>query len=244
MKGIRIFLLITIILTVVMGFSLGTAAEEGQLLGSISIDRSAPIYRMDEDFMPLERIAANLGYDLEWNIEEGRVQGYLEDGYFSTSEFIVRGGDLFLLKEEFRSHFGLEVELRGNRIYIYDYREEVTKEELKLEINTSASNVRRGEPLGVTIMLVNNTGEELDLEFRTGQKYDLILERHGREVWRLSEGRGYTQAIQRETLSDRDYLIFTEIIKPDVRRGRYNLIAEITTADPEIERVETIIQVN
>ena len=243
MKNSKTFLLCTVVLALFLSLSTGATAEQGQLLGSISIDRSDSIYRMDEDYMPLERIAANLGLDLEWETESGKVQGYLEENYFSTSDFIIRGGDLFLLQNEFRPKFGLEVELRGNRIYIYDHRKEVTTRDLELKINASSSTINRGAPLGVTIMLANNTGEDLELKFNTGQKYDLILERHGREAWRLSEGRGYTQAIQRETLADRDHLIFTEVIEPDIRRGRYNLIAEITNAEKNIEKQSIIIEV-
>lgn len=53
------------------------------------------------------------------------------------------------------------------------------------------------ENIQFEITLKNNTDEEKNFEFRSGQKYDIIVhDKNGAEVYKYSKGRMFTQAIQ------------------------------------------------
>lgn len=58
-----------------------------------------------------------------------------------------------------------------------------------------------GEPITVTLRVVNPTGKPVRLSFPTAQRFDLVLEDGGgREVWRWSAGRLFAQVLGQEIL--------------------------------------------
>ncbi len=58
-----------------------------------------------------------------------------------------------------------------------------------------------GEPIALTLRVVNGTPKPVRLSFRTGQRFDLVMEDgQGREAWRWSVGRLFAQVLGEETL--------------------------------------------
>ena len=58
-----------------------------------------------------------------------------------------------------------------------------------------------GEPITLTLQVLNGTLKPVRLSFRTAQRFDLVMEDgQGREVWRWSAGRLFAQVLGEETL--------------------------------------------
>ncbi len=72
---------------------------------------------------------------------------------------------------------------------------------LGVVLSTGKAVYRQGEPVRMALTVFNHSAEPVHLEFRTSQRYDFVIEDgKGREVWRWSEGRLFTQALGEEIL--------------------------------------------
>jgi len=108
-----------------------------------------------------------------------------------------------------------------------------------LTTNKKVYNV--GEDVEMTVVLQNRSNELIDLLFKSGQTYDFIVKKmpEGKEVWRWSEGRFFTEAIWTMFLEPGERK--TYVIKWDqkdnnsqqVEPGTYKIEALITS-EPEV----------
>jgi hypothetical protein len=65
----------------------------------------------------------------------------------------------------------------------------------------AALDVKIRDGIEFTFRVTNNASRKLELLFPTGQTHDLVVvDSLGREVWRWSEGRMFTQALQNRVL--------------------------------------------
>lgn len=84
--------------------------------------------------------------------------------------------------------------------------------------------------------IVNEGSKKLELNFPNGLTHDVVvLDSIGREVWRWSEGRLFTQAMQNRVLRTSDSLRFVEAWK-DPQPGRYVAVATLASANYPVER--------
>lgn len=88
--------------------------------------------------------------------------------------------------------------------------------------------------------VTNNTERKLELLFPSGQTHDVaVLDSQGREVWRWSEGRMFTQAIQNKLLESGATLTWNAAWRAEVAAGRYVAVASLLSENkPVEERVE------
>ena len=95
---------------------------------------------------------------------------------------------------------------------------------------------------GVTLALhVTNTADKrVELQFSSGQTHDfIILDSKGREVWRWSADRMFTQALQNKLLDPRETVTYEEEWDAAGRKGRFTAIGKLTSTNyPVQERVE------
>ena len=71
----------------------------------------------------------------------------------------------------------------------------------------SSMRVTVGEGIELSMHVTNSSGKTLELRFPSGQTHDfVVLDSLGREVWRWSKGRLFTQTLQTKTV-DRDETI-------------------------------------
>lgn len=91
--------------------------------------------------------------------------------------------------------------------------------------------------------VVNEGKKKLELRFRDGRTHDVVvLDSLGREVWRWSEGRFFTQAMQNRVLRTSDSLRYEESWR-DARPGNYVAVATLSSANfPVTERVEFTVR--
>jgi hypothetical protein len=91
---------------------------------------------------------------------------------------------------------------------------------------------------------ITNTGDKkVEVNFPNGRTHDVIvLDSLGREVWRWSNGRMFTQSLQNRILRNADTLSFTERWT-DAPRGHYTVIATLASANfPVEQRSEFIVR--
>ena len=77
--------------------------------------------------------------------------------------------------------------------------------------------------------VVTNTGTSpVELTFRSGKRADVVVTQGEEEVWRWSDGRMFTQAIQEYTM-DPGESITQEFIWKEPASGTYDAIASLAT---------------
>jgi hypothetical protein len=100
---------------------------------------------------------------------------------------------------------------------------------------------RRSVPEMTARMTLRDTHPDpIPLSFATGQSYDLVLKTEdGREVYRWSEGKAFTEALRRESLAlgERNYVVVVRLADKEGKtlpEGRYVAEAWLTTMGPRL----------
>lgn len=90
------------------------------------------------------------------------------------------------------------------------------------------------------LRVTNNTHGKLELLFPSGQTHELVVvDSAGREVWRWSEGRMFTQALQNRILDSTGIMFWDAAWRHNVPPGRYTAIASLLSENKPLEqRVE------
>jgi hypothetical protein len=101
-------------------------------------------------------------------------------------------------------------------------------------------------PRNVRLALdVKNVGtKHVEITFPSGQTYEfVVVDSVGREVWRWSEHRMFTQGVQNKQLGTGDSMLVTETWTPDAKPGRYTVIATLRSSNyPVEERADIVLQ--
>lgn len=71
---------------------------------------------------------------------------------------------------------------------------------LRYTISTDRVRYQRGDRVRITFTKCNVSGRVIRLRYNTGQRFDFVALRNGREVWRWSDDRFFTQAAGTEVL--------------------------------------------
>jgi hypothetical protein len=89
------------------------------------------------------------------------------------------------------------------------------------------------------IEVTNDSRKRVELTFPDGRTHDfLVLDANGREVWRWSAGRLFTQGMQNRLLDAHDSAVYAEQWTPKAR-GRYTLVAQLHSENyPVQQRVD------
>lgn len=104
----------------------------------------------------------------------------------------------------------------------------------------SSLGVEVGERVGFAFHVTNNEAKRLELTFPSGQTHDIVvLDSIGREVWRWSAGRMFTQALQNKILASAETLTYEADWNPGKLQGRYTAVASLMSQNHPLEqRVE------
>lgn len=115
-----------------------------------------------------------------------------------------------------------------------------TKSEAKLDSKFDVTV----DPRAIHFVLgVTNTGKKhVELTFRSGQSYDfVVVDSIGREVWRWSSGRMFTQGVQNKQLSGGDSMRAKETWTKPIP-GRYTAIATLNSTNfPTEQRADFVV---
>ena len=89
--------------------------------------------------------------------------------------------------------------------------------------------------------VTNSGGGKVEMQFPSGQTHDVVvLDSLGRQVWRWSDGRIFTQLVQNKILRTADTLAFDERWK-GAARGQYVAVARLASGNYPIEQRTTFV---
>ena len=106
-----------------------------------------------------------------------------------------------------------------------------------------ALDVTVGDRVRFSFQVTNASKKKLEVNFPDGQTHEVIvLDTLGREVWRWSDGRLFTQAMQNRVMRTSDQLQYDEVWK-DPAPGTYVAVARLASANYPVEqRVEFTVK--
>jgi Intracellular proteinase inhibitor len=101
-----------------------------------------------------------------------------------------------------------------------------------------AVNVRNGVQFSLDVR--NNTSRMVELRFPSGMTHDfVVLDESGREVWRLSSGKMFTQTMQNKLIKSRDNAVFADSWAGRNMHGKFTAVAILPSENhPVEEKVE------
>jgi hypothetical protein len=117
--------------------------------------------------------------------------------------------------------------------------------DLSLLLRTNKMVYAEGEPLELTLEVVNRSPRPVTLQFRDSQRYDfLIRNAQGEEVWRWSADQMFAQILGQETLSpDGGKLAYRIMTQVPLMRGSYIITGVVPALDAQLSaRLEVTIQ--
>ena len=109
---------------------------------------------------------------------------------------------------------------------------------LWVEIGTDRQEYTQQDSVSVRYRLVNTSSDTLNLMFRSGQRYDLVLENREGEVWKWSDDKAFTLALQTQDLAPGDTVEVHETFRLSEvgadAEGSYSLdgYMEVSADDP------------
>jgi len=94
--------------------------------------------------------------------------------------------------------------------------------------------------LRFALRVVNKTTKMVEIYFPDGQTHDFVVnDSTGKEIWRWSEGRMFTQAMRSKTLKGKDATVFEESW---VSKGFHGSFTAVATLKSENFPLETTVQ--
>lgn len=109
----------------------------------------------------------------------------------------------------------------------------------------SSLEVSAADPRAVrfAFRVTNAGGGKVEMTFPSGQTHDVVvLDSLGREVWRWSDGRMFTQLLQNKVLRNADTLAYDERWS-DAPAGRYVAVARLASENfPVEQRVSFVVR--
>jgi len=108
-------------------------------------------------------------------------------------------------------------------------------------VSTLAVRTQKG--VAMTFRVVNEGAKRLELNFRNGQTHEVVVvDSLGREVWRWSQGRLFTQTLQNKVLYASDALDYGAVWQ-NAPSGKYTAIATLASENFPIEqRAEFVVR--
>jgi len=102
--------------------------------------------------------------------------------------------------------------------------------QLKLEIITDQRTYSNKDNIEVKMKVINNSNQDITLEFNSGQKYDIFIKNKNNEIiYSWAENQMFIQAFVSETIKANSSLTYQEKIDiSDLAHGTYFLEVELT----------------
>ena len=103
---------------------------------------------------------------------------------------------------------------------------------------TSSADVSVRDGVALALHITNTTDRAVEINFPSGATHDfVVVDSTGREVWRWSVGRLFTQAIQNKLLGAHETITFEERWNaPSGTTGQFTLIAQLKSSNHPLEQ--------
>ena len=117
--------------------------------------------------------------------------------------------------------------------------EEIAREPLASSIEVAVNKTRN---VRFSLRVTNRADKRVELMFPSGQTHDFaVRDEAGRDVWRWSEGRMFTQALQSKLLGGEETTTYEETWQPPTRAGRYTVVATLRSSSHTVEQVADFV---
>jgi hypothetical protein len=94
-----------------------------------------------------------------------------------------------------------------------------------------------GDTVNLALRVTNPTDEAVELTFPSGQSFDFVVTRQGRELWRWSEDRMFTQAIRYERIEPGETRVYESAwVPPPGVEGELAVRGFLTARDQRLEQ--------
>jgi hypothetical protein len=101
----------------------------------------------------------------------------------------------------------------------------------------SSLDVQTDGEVRFALLVTNNAEKRMELTFPSGQTHDIVvLDAAGREVWRWSEGRMFTQALQNRILDANETVSYAAAWEPATRQGDFVAVASLRSENHPVEQ--------
>jgi hypothetical protein len=108
---------------------------------------------------------------------------------------------------------------------------------------TYAPDPLRPGPVTWTVTITNDSDDDLELTFPSGQRAEVTLRREGGVVYQWSRGKLFTQVVGHETVKSGGNTAYTLEGELDVEPGEYELTAMVTTTNAKAWTVTRTVTV-
>jgi hypothetical protein len=107
------------------------------------------------------------------------------------------------------------------------------------QVLATSANVSVSESVALSLHVTNLADHSVELDFPNGQTHDfVVLDSSGHELWRWSNGRMFTQALQNKLLGSTETVTYEESWNPHGLHGEFTLLAILRSSNfPKEERV-------
>jgi hypothetical protein len=127
-----------------------------------------------------------------------------------------------------------------SRVVSHPSRPALTRDNALL---ASSLDVRVKDGVKFSFKVLNTSDRKLEVNFKSGRTHDLVvLDTLGREVWRWSAGRMFTQTLQNKVLRQSDTLQYDASWR-EAPSGKYVAVATLTSEKyPMEQRTEFVVR--
>jgi hypothetical protein len=99
-----------------------------------------------------------------------------------------------------------------------------------------------GDDVGFQLTVTNNSSRRIELRFPSGRTHDfVVLDSIGREVWRWSTGKMFTQVVQNRSIDKGQSITFSTNWKNPDAIGTYTAVAKLWSRNFPIEQRTQIV---
>jgi intracellular proteinase inhibitor BsuPI len=93
------------------------------------------------------------------------------------------------------------------------------------------------------LRVTNLAPHSVEVNFPSGKTHEfVVVDTVGREIWRSSTGKMFTQAVQNRNVDANETLSFNDQWKPEGRHGKYTALASMRSSNhPVEERVDFVL---
>jgi hypothetical protein len=101
---------------------------------------------------------------------------------------------------------------------------------------TPALDISTADGVRFAFHVTNATPKTIELNFPSGQTHDfVVLDSTGRQLWRWSDGRMFTQALQNKPVDSRETVTFEDRWDAPAMHGRMTAVATLNSSNFPVE---------
>ena len=116
--------------------------------------------------------------------------------------------------------------------------EDLARQPLASSLDVAVSAAQATKDVRFALHVTNRADKNVELMCPSGQTHEfLVTDESGREVWRWSEGRMFTQALQSKLLGGAETATYEETWQPGTRTGHFTVVATLRSSSHTVEQV-------